>query len=68
MDLKDYLSDLLTSTGREKEYVVSKNPLSSFTKYLLLKPNLTTGTYKLVYKLYDGDVYVGEAYEYMVIK
>lgn len=68
VDLKDYVSDLLTSTGREKEYVVSKNPLSSFTKYLLLKPNLTTGTYKLVYKLYDGDVYVGEAYEYMVIK
>lgn len=68
VDLSDYVSDLLTSTGREKEYVVSNNPLSSFTKFLLLKPNLTTGTYKLVFKLYDGNVYVGEAYEYMVIK
>ena len=68
VDLKDYVSDLLTATSREKEYVISKNPLSSFTKYLSLKTNLKTGTYKLVYKLYDRNVYVGEAYEYLVIK
>lgn len=68
VDLKDYVIETLTQTPREKEYVISDNPLESFTRYVSLKPDLKTGTYKLVYKLYDGDVYVGETYEYMVIK
>ena len=68
VDLKDYVIETLTQTSREKEYVISDNPLESFTRYVSLKPDLKTGTYKLVYKLYDGDVYVGETYEYMVIK
>ena len=68
VDLKDYVTNILTQTNREKEYVAFQNPLSSMTHFLLLKQNLITGTYKLVYKLYDGDNYVGEAYEYVVIK
>ena len=34
----------------------------------ILKENLVSGTYKLVYKVYDGDNFVGETYEYIVIK
>ena len=68
VDLKDYVSTELTATKREKEYVVSENPLENSTHFLILKQNLVTGTYKLGYKLYDGDIYIGEVYEYMIIK
>ena len=68
VDLKDYVSTILTATPREKEYIVSTSPLASATYYLMLKDNLMTGTYKLVYKLYDGNTYIGEVYEYMIIK
>ena len=68
VDLKDYVTTILTPTPREKEYEVSTNPVASSTYFLLLKENLVTGTYKLVYKLYDGNTYVGEAYEYIIIK
>lgn len=68
VDLKDYVSTELKATKREKEYVVSTNPVETTTYFLILKQNLITGTYKLVYKLYDGDVYIGEVYEYMIIK
>ena len=68
VDFKDYTSDRLTATKREKEYVVSESPLDETTDFYTLKTNLQTGTYKLVYKLYDGDTYVGEAYDYIVIK
>lgn len=68
VDLKDYVGNILTSTAREKEYLVSQEPTDSMTHSLSLNSNLTTGTYKLVYKLYDENEYVGEAYEYIVIK
>ena len=68
VDLKDYVTTELKETKREKEYVVTTNPTDTATHFLLLKQNLITGTYKLVYKLYDGDVYIGEVYEYIIIK
>lgn len=68
VDLSEYLTNTLTPTLREKEYVVSTNPVATTTYFLYLKENLVTGTYKLVYKLYDGDIYIGEVYEYMIIK
>lgn len=68
VDLKDYVTTSLTPTRREKEYVVSTNPIDKVTHVLTLNQNLVTGTYKIVYKLYDGNSYVGEVYEYMIIK
>ena len=41
---------------------------SGNANYYKIKTDLITGTYKLVYKLYDGDTYVGEAFDYIVIK
>lgn len=68
VDLQDYVSNALTITDKEKEYLAFNSPISSQNYLLNLKSDLMTGTYKLVFKLYDGDVYVGEAYEYIVIK
>lgn len=68
VDLRDYVSIMLTPTLREKEYLVVNNPASTMNYFLILKPNLVTGTYRLVYKLYDSNNYIGEAYEYIIIK
>lgn len=68
VDLQDYVSNTLVATNKEKEYVAFNTPISTQNYLLSLKSDLMTGTYKLVYKLYDGETYVGEAYEYVVIK
>ena len=68
VDLAEYVEDTLTPTSREKEYMVSESPIASMTHQIQLKNELVSGTYKLVYKLYDGNNFVGEAYEYIVIK
>lgn len=67
VDLKDYVSDNLVDFV-ENEYKVADNPRSAFTHSLTFKQNLTTGTYKVVYKLYDGNTYIGEVYEYIIIR
>ena len=66
--MQDYLVSTLTPTKREKEYVISDNPSAHSNYFIYLKSNLVTGTYKLVNKLYDGDTYIGETYEYIIIK
>lgn len=68
VDLKDYITDNLAITGIDKEYLIVNNPVAGFTQFMTTKTNLKTGTYKLTFKLYDGDSYIGEAYEYFVIK
>ena len=68
VDLQDYVLNTLATTDKEKEYMAFNHPNSSQNYFLRLKSELMTGTYKLVYKLYDGENYVGEAYEYIVIK
>lgn len=68
VDFKDYTSSMLTETSKEKEYLMSTTPSATTTNYYKIKTDLITGTYKLVYKLYDGDTYVGEAFDYIVIK
>jgi len=68
VDLKDYVTNSLTNGANEYEYKVSDNPIASNMVFLTLKDNLVTGTYKLVFKLYDNNTYIGEVYEYFIIK
>ena len=68
VDLKDYITSTLISTAREKEYVISNNPTAEAQKYFAFKEKLKTGTYKMTFKLYDDDSYIGETYEYIIIK
>ena len=68
VDLQDYVSDNLVTTNKEKEYLVSDSPEAVMTNNYTLKENLKTGTYKIVYKLYDEETYVGEAFDYIIIK
>ena len=48
--------------------IADKMGIARSTIYLYFKDNLKTGTYKLVFSLYDGNVYVGDIYKYIIIK
>ena len=72
VDVQDYVLGQLEKADKgeniDKEYVAFENPIEIQEYNLKLKSDLITGTYKLVFKLYDGNIYVGEDYEYIVIK
>ena len=68
MDLEYYLLIAPTNKKGEMEYVVSNSPTAQMKYTLNLGQNLTTGTYKIVVKLYDNDEYIGEAFDYLIIK
>ena len=67
VNLLDYVSNNLVSTG-ENEYMLEENPTGDIDKFLYLKEDLISGTYKIVLKLYDGDTYIGDCMEYVIIK
>lgn len=68
VDLADYITDSLETTNTTNEYLLSSNPAADINYFYTLKDNLKTGTYKLVFKLYDNNTYIGEAYDYFIIK
>ena len=67
VDFEDYVVNELTTTDNNDIYLVTDNPSSSFTYNLRLKDNLVTGTYRVVFSLYDGDIFIGDVYQYIVI-
>ena len=69
VDLADYVKNELQQTDiSDNEYIASNNLVENMTFDMTFKENLTTGTYKIVYKLYDNTTYIGEAYEYIIIR
>lgn len=67
-DLANYVTNKLTPTKNTNEYLESDKPIAESTLFLYMKENIKTGTYKLVYKLYDDEEYIGDAYEYFIVK
>ncbi|MBQ9853983.1 MAG: hypothetical protein IJO57_03000 [Bacilli bacterium] len=68
VDLKDYITNEFTASPNENEYYLTKTPAEQVTYYFNLKDNLTTGTYKLNFMLYDGDTFIGDVYRYIIIR
>lgn len=68
IDLADYVSNTLTTTNVDKEYLVTDNPQATQNFVLRLKNNLKTGTYKIVFSLYDGENYIGDIDKMIIIK
>ena len=70
VDLSDYIDNSYTAIGDEEkfEYLIANNPTASFNTYLYLKNNLKTGTYRVTFSLYDEDSYIGEVYNYIIIR
>ncbi len=67
VDLKDYITNEYT-LKKPNEYLLSTNPLTSMDYYIYFKNNLISGTYKLIISLYDDNNYIGEVYQYIIIK
>ena len=78
VDLMDYIDGSdpeLTQFGSGQYlYVFNDNPeiptdevSVTYTHTIELKDNLTTGTYRIVYSIYDGDTFIGDEFEYIVI-
>ena len=65
---KDYFTNQYDDGYKKNEYKIITAPTQENLLFLYFKENLVTGTYKIVFKLYDGNIYIGEAYEYFVIK
>ena len=68
VDMLDYISTPLTNTDFDKEYLFSDSPTGNMYFSWDTKTKLKTGTYRLIFKLYDGNEYIGEEYEYIIIK
>lgn len=68
VDLSQYVSNTLVPATQEKEYIVSDNVQTSQDFSITLNENLVSGTYKFIFKLYDGDNYIGEVEKTVIIK
>lgn len=68
VDLRDYFSTQFDTTSKTNEYLVTRTPVDNSTLFVNVKNNLTSGTYKVVFSLYDGNNYIGEVYQYLIIK
>ena len=68
VDLNDYVSQPLFQTDNDREYILVSDPDTVSEFNLLLKSNVKTGTYKLEFKLYDDNTYIGSAKNYIIIK
>ena len=68
VDLRDYVTNNLTTTSETNVFVLSNNPPTNFPTYLTTKPNLVSGTYKLVVSVYDNGIFIGDAHAFIFIK
>lgn len=50
------------------EYLISKTPNNNFAYELLLNEVVESGTYKFVFKLYDGNQEIDQNEEYVIVK
>ena len=68
VDLADYVDQDLFTTNNPKEYLLISNPPAHSSFNLAMKEELLTGTYRLIFRLYDNDVLIGDITRYIIIK
>ena len=68
VDFKDFFSNEFATTNRDKKYMLFETPQQIMSTVLYLKENLTSGTYKIQFELYDRDTFIGEVHKYLIIK
>lgn len=68
VDLSNYVTTDLIKTNNPSEYLVRSNPNSSFSYSVNLKEDLISGTYKVIFSLYDGNNYIGDITKYIIIE
>lgn len=68
INLEALTNTSLTSSKNSYEYLVTDNPLTSTSFILSTKDVLIRGGYKFVFSLYDGDNYIGDVSQSVVVK
>ena len=68
LELESSSNNVLDNTNNPNEYLLTNNPSSESSYFLYFKDNLLDGTYKLVVSLYDNNNFIGEVYQYIIIK
>ena len=72
VDLKDYVTNELVETNGDREYLiisdVALDETSTSFDLELKDTGLKTGTYRVVFSMYDGDTYIGCVYKYLIIR
>ena len=68
VDIKDYFSYNFKDTTNEKEYILLDTALSEIDIFMNINSNLMTGTYQLVFSIYNNDEYIGEVHKYLHIR
>lgn len=69
VNILDYVTNEFNSVSPGSlDYYLSDSPSDNSTYFLYFKDNLKSGTYKLCISLYDGNVYIGDVYRYIIIK
>jgi hypothetical protein len=67
VDVGDYISSPLVHTTNQKEYYITQAPANIINISYDFKTNLTTGTYRLDFVLYDNNVEIGTVSRYIII-
>ncbi len=68
VDLQDFIDQELTPSENNHEYILSGRPVASIDYSFKMKETMTTGTYRLVFKLYDNSTFIGDVTRYIIIK
>lgn len=68
VNLLDYITNEFYQSNNTYEYILTTNPVSNANYTINFKENLITGTYRLVISLYDGNNYIGDVYQYLIIR
>ena len=68
VNLLDYITNEFYQSSNTYEYILTTNPVSNANYTINFKENLITGTYRLVISLYDGNNYIGDVYQYLIIR
>ena len=68
VDAQDYFADTLAASPNAKEYIIRDEPDEEFNVQFETKDDLVSGTYKMVFELYDDTALIGTVDKYFVIK
>ena len=68
VDFQDFVSSTLLASNNIYEYIIDTNPLAHKDYSFEFEDTLLTGTYKIAFRLYDGNTMIGEIYRYIIVK
>ena len=68
IDFSDLAESELNATSNLHEYLIINEPFAVTGCTIQLNDELVTGTYRLSFRLYDGDTMIGEVVRYIIIR